>query len=298
MIEINNLHKTINGKDILKNVNMKVPKGSILALVGPNGAGKSTLIRCLTGIYSSDEGGILYDGEPIYENPKVKENLGFVADENNFFYTSKIKDVIKYYSMLYKNFNMNKFNEINKIFKIDITKRVFQLSKGLKMRLAIMLALSISPKYLIMDEPTSGLDPIFKRKLLELIMDEVVSNGCTTIISTHNLNEIERICDSVAFVNEGTISIKGSLEDIRKKVRKLQVVFNESVEVEELYSEGIVKVDRIGRVYEIITKDYGEKVIEKINKFNPMFIEELNLSLEDIFIHTMEKEELIYEKIL
>lgn len=298
ILEINNLHKTIDNKIILNDVNFNIKNGSILGLIGANGAGKSTLLRCLTGIYRPDKGKVLYDGSEVYENVETKKIIGYVADENNFFYTSKIKDIIKYYSILYDGFDYSKFNKINGIFNIDVSKRVFQLSKGLKMRLSIMLALSINPKYLIMDEPTSGLDPIFKKKLMNMIMKEVADSGTTVVISSHNLNEIERICDSIAFIDKGKISRIDTLENMKRKYRKLQIVFRDEILTNCLQYKDIVKINKIGRVYEIVTDNYGQDIVDKLNSLNPMFIEEIDLSLEDIFVYTMEEGGNVYEEIL
>ncbi len=298
MLEINNLYKTIDNKIILNDVNFNIKNGSIIGIIGANGAGKSTLLRCLTGIYRPDKGKVLYDGSEVYENVETKKIIGYVADENNFFYTSKIKDIIKYYSILYDGFDYSKFNKINGIFNIDVSKRVFQLSKGLKMRLSIMLALSINPKYLIMDEPTSGLDPIFKKKLMNMIMKEVADSGTTVVISSHNLNEIERICDSIAFIDKGKISRIDTLENMKRKYRKLQIVFRDEILANCLQYKDIVKINKIGRVYEIVTDNYGQDIVDKLNSLNPMFIEEIDLSLEDIFVYTMEEGGNVYEEIL
>lgn len=296
MIEIKGLSKRIEDKCILKEINLKVTKGSIFGLIGPNGAGKSTLIRCLTGIYGLEEGEILYDGQSVYENTEVKDKIGYVADENNFFSTFKLIDIIKYYKLAYKNFDEEKFQELNKEFKMDTKKRFFQLSKGNKMKFAIMMAMCINPQYLILDEPTSGIDPIFKRKFIEILLNEVAEKGTTVIISSHNLSNVERICDTIAILNNGKVTQVNSIENMKNKIKKLQVAFKAAVKEEELKIHGVVKVESVGRVYNIVTTDYGVELLDKINSLNPLFIEELQLSLEDIFIYTIEEEEKYNEK--
>ncbi|WP_186429776.1 ABC transporter ATP-binding protein [Clostridium sp. BSD9I1] len=290
MIEIKGLSKMIEDKYILKEINLKVNKGSIFGIIGPNGAGKSTLIRCLTGIYGLEEGEILYEGQSVYENIDVKNKIGYVADENNFFSTFKLIDIVNYYKLAYKNFDEERFKELNKEFKMNTKERFFQLSKGNKMKFAIMMAMCIHPEYLILDEPTSGIDPIFKRKFIEMLLNEVAEKGTTIIISSHNLSNVERICDTVAILNNGKVTAVSSIDDMKNKIKKLQVAFKAAIKEEELKIHGVVKIENVGRVYNIVTTDYGAELIDKINSLNPLFVEELDLSLEDIFIYTIEGE--------
>jgi len=291
LIEIKGLSKMIEDKYVLKEINLKVSKGSIFGLIGPNGAGKSTLIRCLTGIYGLEEGEILYEGQSVYENIDVKNKIGYVADENNFFSTFRLIDIINYYKLAYKNFDEERFKELNKEFKMNTKKRFFQLSKGNKMKFAIMMAMCIHPEYLILDEPTSGIDPIFKRKFVEILLSEVAEKGTTVIISSHNLSNVERICDTVAILNNGKVTAVSSIDNMKNKIKKLQVAFKAAIKEEELKIHGVVKIENVGRVYNIVTTDYGAELIGKINSLNPLFVEELDLSLEDIFIYTIEGEE-------
>lgn len=291
MIQVNNLSFKIDDKEILNDINLNINEGKIFGIIGPNGVGKSTLLRCLSGIYKTSEGEVKYDDENVYDNPKVKENIGFVADENTFFYNFKVKEVLKYYEYAYKNFDINRFNELNEIFKLPLNKFVFQFSKGMKMRLSLALAFSIKAKYLILDEPTSGLDPIVKNKLLKIFIDEVANNNATIIISSHHLGELERICDEVAILNEGKVSYKNSIESMKNKIKKIQVAFDKPTYEEDLNLKGIFKISKVGRVFTIITDQYDEEFRKALNKFNPLFMEEIDLSLEDIFIYKVDKEE-------
>lgn len=290
MIEINNLSFEIEGKKILKDINLKIKEGKIFGIIGPNGVGKTTLLRCMTGIYDVIDGSILYDGKDIYENVDIKSKIGYVADENIMPYNFKVSELIKYYKLTYKDFDEERFNELNKIFKIPYNKHIFQLSKGMKMRVSIMFAFSIKAKYLILDEPTSGLDAILKNKLLKIFADEVIENKTTIIISSHHLNELERICDDVAILDEGKISYENSIENMKNKIKKIQVAFDEPVYEEDLNLKGIFKISKIGRVFNIITDEYDEEFINELSKFKPLFIEEIDLSLEDIFIYKVDKE--------
>lgn len=291
MIEVNNLSFEIDGKQILRDINLKIGNGKIFGLIGPNGVGKTTLLRCLTGIYNSTSGNVIYDGQVVYDNPMVKNKIGYVADENIMQTNFKVQEILKYYRYSYKDFDEKKFNELNNIFKIPINKYIFQLSKGMKMRFSIMLAFSIHAKYLILDEPTSGLDAIFKNKLLKIFVNEVFENDTTIIISSHHLSELERICDDVAILDEGIISYENSVENMKNKIKKIQVAFDEPVYEEDLELKGVFKISKVGRVFTIITDEYDEQFIESLKKFKPLFIEEIDLSLEDIFIYKVDKEE-------
>nr|WP_207714709.1 ABC transporter ATP-binding protein [Clostridium butyricum] len=291
VIEVNNVSFEIDGRTILNDINLKIPEGKIYGIIGPNGVGKTTLLRCLTGIYETTKGLVKYDGENVYDNPKVKEIIGYVADENIMHPNFRVKDLIKFYKYSYTKFDEKKFKELNEIFKIPERKFIFQLSKGMKMRLSIMLAFSIHAKYLILDEPTSGLDAILKNKLLKIFADEVYDNNTTIIISSHHLNELERICDDVAILDNGSISYENSLENMKNKIKKIQIAFDEPVYEEDLNLKGIFKISKVGRVFTIITDEYDDEFIKGLNKFKPLFIEEVDLSLEDIFIYKVDKED-------
>ena len=291
MIEVNNLSFEIDGKQILENINIRIDKNKIFGIIGPNGVGKTTLLRCLTGIYKGTSGNVLYDGQDVYDNIDVKNKIGYVADENIMQTNFKVSEILKYYKYSYKNFDEKKFNELNKIFKIQTNKYIFQLSKGMKMRLSIMLAFSIHAEYLILDEPTSGLDAILKNKLLKIFADEVFENGTTIIISSHHLNELERICDDVAILDKGVVTYENSVENMKNKIKKIQVAFDEPVYEEDLKLKGIFKISRVGRVFNIITDEYDGEFIKSLEKFKPLFIEEIDLSLEDIFIYKVDKED-------
>lgn len=290
MIEINNISFEIDDKKILNNVNLKINKGKIFGIIGPNGVGKTTLLRCLTGIYKPTYGNVVYDGNDVYDNPKVKGDIGYVADENIMSTNFRVNEILKFYKYSYDNFDRSRFDELNEIFKIPLNRFVFQLSKGMKMRLSIMLAFSIHAKYLVLDEPTSGLDAILKNKLLKIFVDEVFENDTTIIISSHHLGELERICDDVAILDNGVVSYENSVENMKTRIKKIQVAFKEDVSEENLNIKGVSKIGRIGRVFTIITEEYDENFLKELNKYNPLFIEEIDLSLEDIFIYKVDKE--------
>lgn len=293
MIDIKNVSKRIDDKYILKNVDLHVDNGSIFGIIGENGAGKTTLIKCLTGIYRASGGSILIDGEEVFDNNKIKQRIGYVSDENQFFSSFKVKELLEFYKKTYNNFSKERFDELNIKFKIPLNSRIRELSKGMKMRTSILLNLSIKPDILILDEPTSGLDAIIKKELMSIIVDEVASRGVTVFISSHHLDHIERICDSVAIMKEGAIKLVSSMEDAKNSMKKLQVVFNDTSDISKDLSclDGVIKVETIGRVNYIVTKNYTKDLEKKLYDMGADFIETVDMSLEDMFIYFVEEED-------
>lgn len=291
MIEICGVNKKLGEKQVLKDVNIKVDKGSIFGLIGPNGAGKTTLIRCLTGIYKVDKGNVQVASQEVFDSSDVKKTIGYVADDNSYLSNFKVKEMVKFYQLSYESFSRERFNELNKIFQIPEKRTIKKLSKGMKMRLSIMLNLSIMPEVLVLDEPTSGLDPIVKKKVLSLLMEDAAERGTTIFISSHNLSDLERICDSVAIMHNGEVKYCNSIEDMKRNIRKIQVVFKDEAPKDLACWKEIINVSQVGRVYNVITKEYTEELKSKLSGESIMFAEEIDLSLEDMFIYSIEGEE-------
>lgn len=289
MLEVINVSKGFSGKDAIKNVSFQVKAGSIMGLVGPNGAGKSTLLRTIVDIYTPDSGEVIIYGENIKGNAALKQIIGYVADRNDFFNSYKVKDIVKYYKLAYKSFDENKFNEINKIFELPLNKRLSKLSKGNASRAAFMFAISSNPKLLILDEPTSGLDPIVKRKFLRLLVEEVSERGTTVVISSHNLSDLESICDQIIFLDKGEIVNDSTLDNLKTSMKKLQIIFKDNPPEDFEGWSDFISVTKLGRSYNVITKNYSEELIKKLRASNALFIEELDLTLEDMLIYTVEK---------
>ncbi|MCR1951888.1 MULTISPECIES: ABC transporter ATP-binding protein [unclassified Clostridium] len=288
MIELKNYSLKYGDSKILDNISFSLERGKILGIIGPSGVGKTSLIRGLVGIYKGTSGDVLFDGEEIYDNPEVKRKIAFVPDEHSSFYLITLKEILNYYKSIYPNFDEDKFYKINKIFKIPLNKRFLQLSKGMKMRVNLMIAFSLNCELLVLDEPTSGLDPILKEKVLKIIMNEVYTKEKSVIISSHNLGELERICDEILILNDGKIEYHNSLENIKRNIKKIQVAFDMPVYEEDLNIDGIFSISQVGRVFTIITERYDDGFKERLNKFKPLFMEEINLSLEEVFIHRLE----------
>lgn len=286
MITIKQVYKSFESVKALENINITVKKGTIYGIIGENGAGKTTLIKTLVGIYEQDAGEITVEGEPVYDNNKVKSKIGYVADQNQYFTTYRISDLIQFYKATYPSFSEDFFHQANEKMGLDIKKKVYQLSKGMQMRLALLLNLSIQPEILVLDEPTSGLDAIVKKEVLDLIIQEVEQRQMTVFISSHHLNELERICDEISIIHKGHVTYQSSVDDLKQKVKKVQVIFEESIPDNLNEWEEVIDVNRIGSVHYIITKNYSAKFEEKIQKCGVKLLETIPLTLEEIFVYT------------
>lgn len=288
MLEIKNYSLNYGDCKILDNISFTLGKGKVLGIVGPSGVGKTSLIRGIVGIYKGSDGELLYDGEVIYDNPNVKRKIAFVPDEHNSFYLITLREIVNFYKGLYPEFNEERFQKINRLFKIPLNKRFLQLSKGMKMRVNLMIAFSLNAELLVLDEPTSGLDPILKEKVLKIIMEEVSNGDKSVIISSHNLIELERICDDVLILNEGKVEYHNTLDNIKRNIKKIQIAFDMPVYEEDLNFPGIFNISQVGRVFTIVIEDNNDEFKDFVQKFNPLFVEEIDLSLEEVFINRIE----------
>ncbi|KNF09522.1 ABC-type multidrug transport system, ATPase component [Gottschalkia purinilytica] len=286
MIDIEGVSKVLEGRKVLDNINLHINKGSIFGLIGPNGAGKTTLIKCIVGIYEIDNGKIIINNEIAKNNVNIRSIIGYVPDFIHFYPYFKVDDMIKFYRNTYYSWNDKRFEQLIKIFNIDTKKKIRNLSKGMKTQLSILLNLSIMPRILILDEPTSGLDPVIRKKVLNLIVDEVSQNQTTVFISTHNLGEVERICDHIGIIHEGKIIEEEKIEDLKNKIGKLQVVFKDTLPEEVKNHDDILKIEKRGRVYHIVVKDMKE-MYTFIENYNPVILETINMDLEEIFLYKM-----------
>lgn len=286
MIKIEHVSKSFDGHKVLDDVSIYIKPGTIYGIIGENGVGKSTLIQCLAGVYEQDTGRIEIDGKPIYENNEVKLSVGYVADRNQFFKGYRIEQMIDFFKLTYPSFSEERFKKYNETFKLNLKSKVKNLSKGMQMRLSLMLNMAIMPKVLILDEPTSGLDALAKKQVLDFLIEQVDETGMTVVISSHHLSELERICDEITMLSRGKVVYQSSVETLKNKVRKLQVVFNNEVPVDLKKWEGILSVDHIGSVYYIVTNEYSEALEEKLKEAGAFLVEAIGLNLEEVFVYT------------
>ena len=287
MIQVTDAVKRFDGFTALDGASITVPDGAIYGLVGPNGAGKSTLIRHLTGILRADSGEILVDGEPIYENPAKKALLAVIPDDWYYFSSASLRDMMRFYRGFYPTFDMERYEKFREVFEIPEKAMLRRLSKGMQKQAAFWLAMSCRPKYLILDEPVDGLDPVMRRQVWSLMMGDVAENGTTVLVSSHNLRELEDVCDHVGIMNRGKVLLEHSLSDLQENIVKLQVVWN-TPEPPALPPEmNVLHVSNVGRVYTYIVRGNAAAVSTALSVFQPMMLEALPLSLEEIFIYEL-----------
>ena len=291
MLEIKNVYKGYNKNQVLKDVSITVMPGEIHGLIGENSAGKTTLIKCVTGIYKTDKGTVLYDEKPVYDNPEVKEKIGYVADYNEYIKYYTVSQMVYMYEKFYPSFNKEKFNEFNAVFKLPVDKRIMTLSKGQKMRLAFMLETAKEPDYLILDEPTSGLDPVAKAKFFELLINEVEQREIGVLISSHHLDGLEKICDSVTMMHEGEVERQMSMEDMKSELVKLNVVFEGGAGKAVYDLPQILRISNVGSIYTMVVKEYDEVFDKKLRELGASLVEPVDISLEELFVVLEEAKE-------
>lgn len=287
MIKVNNITKSFDGLVAVNDLTINIKKGSIYGLVGSNGAGKTTLLKILAGIYKEDSGVVKINDESIFENEELKSKLSFIPDELYFYPNYTIESMAKFYKSIYKSWNDERYEKLKDVFKIDTKKRINRLSKGMKRQVAFWLNLCTMPDLLILDEPIDGLDPVMRRKVKNLIFQDVAERNVTVIISSHNLRELEDICDHIAILHEGKLLVERDLDDLKSDVHKIQIAFNKEISNELLENIDILYKEKKGSVEVYIVRGNKKDVIDKFNKFNPLILDILPLTLEEIFIYEM-----------
>ena len=285
MIEVRNVVKKFDGFAALDGATLSVPAGSVYGLVGPNGAGKSTLIRHLTGIYRQDAGEVMIGGEPIWENAAMKGRIAAIPDDWFYFFQSTVRDMMRFYKGIYPGFSMERYEALKEVFNIDEKKNIRRLSKGMQKQVAFWLSLSAMPDYLILDEPVDGLDPVMRRQIWSLMMGDVAERGTTVLVSSHNLRELEDVCDHVGIMDRGKVLLERSLEALQDNMVKLQVVFREGEDVPA--DLPVLHASRIGRVHTLILRMNAEEALARLAVYQPMLVDALPLTLEEIFIYEL-----------
>ena len=287
MIEVQALSKRFGGTLALDGACVTVPEGAVYGLVGPNGAGKSTLIRHITGVYRGDKGRVLVDGEPIYENPEKKALVAAIPDEWFYFPSATVRDMMRFYRGFYPAFDMDRYERFKEVFAIPEKAVIRRLSKGMQKQVAFWITMSCRPKYLVLDEPVDGLDPVMRRQVWSLMMSDVAEYGTTVLVSSHNLRELEDVCDHVGIMSKGKVLLERSLSDLQENIVKLQVVWpTEKVPV--LPADlPVLHTSHVGRVYTYIVRGNAGEVGRRIEESGPMMLEALPLSLEEIFIYEL-----------
>ena len=281
MLEIRNLTKTFGDFKALDDLSMTVPKGTVYGLVGPNGAGKSTVIRCMVGVYRPDSGSVTMSGEFVYENPDLKARIGYIPDDIFYFPAATLEEMRRYYKGVYPTFDDDLFERLYEIFNLPRKIPVRRFSKGMQKQAAFHLAICCRPDVLILDEPVDGLDPVMRRQVMSLILADVAERGTTVLISSHNLRELEDVCDHVGIMDHGHMLLEKSLADMQGTTHKLQMVGDAPESLEILHRSNS------GRLNTYIVRGNAPDISKVVAAANPVYYDILPLSLEEIFIYEL-----------
>ncbi|MBE4909608.1 ABC transporter ATP-binding protein [Bacillus luteolus] len=287
MLTVRNLSKTIEGKKVLDDITFTIGKGSIVGLVGRNGVGKTTLLRTLVGILDPEQGEVLYEEENIAVKPEVKRSIAYVPDSTATFNGYSVKELVRLYKAIYPEFQEDFFYSHMKEFKLPTNRKVRTFSKGMKALMFIILAISTKAKLIILDEPTNGLDAIIKRQVLQLLIGEVSESELSILISTHHLDELEKIADTIMMMKEGKIESIITMDNAKEHFKKVQVVFKGDYPEELGQLQNIVRINQIGRVHTLLIKGDTENTMNQLNTYQPILFEELPMTLEDMFISAL-----------
>ena len=287
MLKIDNLCKSFGNHKVLDGLNLEVNDGSIFGLVGINGAGKSTLLRTISGVYEPEQGCVLFNGSDTYEDEKIRKEIAFVSDEQYYPIGSTIHSVKLFYQSMY-DFSEEKFQKYLKMFDLNESASILNLSKGNKRRVALLFALSTNPKLLLLDEAYDGLEPLvrykFKQTLADLIEDEQIS----VIISSHNLKELEDICDSFGILEDGKMMTYGDLSRSKENINKYQIVFQDDIHEDVFKEFNILHAEHEGRVYKLVIKGNEDEILNKIHQLHPLIVDTLQVNFEELFIYELE----------
>ena len=285
MIEVRGLKKTFDGFAALDGADLSVPRGAVYGLVGPNGAGKTTLLRHLTGVYRQDEGSVRFDGEEVWENAGVKARIASIPDDWFYFMQAGLRDMMRFYRGFYPNFNLERYEKLKEVFALDETRPLRRMSKGQQKQAAFWLAMCTMPDYLILDEPVDGLDPVMRRQVWRELMHDVSENGTTVLISSHNLRELEDVCDHVGIMNGGKVLLEHPLSELQANIVKVLVALPDGTELPE--GLDILHQSSQGHLYTLIVHGDAAEVTNRLSTAQPQYLDVVPLTLEEIFIYEL-----------
>ena len=287
MLEAKHVVKTFDGFRALDGLTMTVPTGAVYGLVGPNGAGKSTIIRHLAGIYRQDSGEVLLDGQPVYEDPAVKRRMTVIGDDWYYFPQANIREMAHFFAGLYPAFSWERYEKLKQVFPLDEKMMLRRMSKGMQKQAAFWLTVCCMPEYLILDEPVDGLDPVMRRQVWSLLLGDVAKRGTTVLVSSHNLRELEDVCDHVGILDHGRVLLERSLSDLQDNTVKLQVAYPGVTEPVLPAEIQILHRSHVGRVYTYIVRGSREDILRRMQITEPVLLESIPLTLEEIFIYEL-----------
>ena len=285
MLEMKNVTKAFGAFKALDDLSLHVPKGCVYGLVGPNGAGKTTVIRHLAGIYRPDSGTVTVDGQEMTGDPNLKERIGYISDDVFYFPAATMEDMHRFYRDMYSKFDEALYEKLKEIFPLPAGP-IRRFSKGMQKQAAILLGLSAMPRYLLCDETFDGLDPVIRLMVKKLLAEEIAERGATVMISSHNLRELEDVCDHVGIMNKGKVLLERSLSDLQDNTVKLQVAFGGD-EPEMPADLNVLHHEKIGRVHTYIVRGNQNDILAQVSALQPILLEAIPLTLEEIFIYEL-----------
>ena len=285
MIEVRELRKSFDGFEALRGLDIRVPRGAVYGLVGPNGAGKSTVIRHIAGVYRQDGGEVLVGGEPVYENPAVKAKIACIPDDVFYFNSATIRDMKNFYRSMIPTFSDERWDKLREAFPLEEKQTVRRLSRGMQKQAAFWIALSCCPELLLLDEPVDGLDPVMRRQVWSLLLQDVAERGTTVLVSSHNLRELEDVCDHVGIMDRGKMLLERPLSEMQENTVKIQLALPDGASLPE--GLDILHETKTGRLRQLILRGRAEDVSARLAACNPFFLDVLPLSLEEIFIYEL-----------
>lgn len=287
MIEVKKLVKTFDGFTALDSATLTVPKGAVYGLVGPNGAGKSTLLCHITGVYKQDSGQVLVNGVPVFENRHVKERIVSIPDDWFYYNQSTIREMAKLYAGMYPQFDGGRFEKLRELFHLPEKKPIRRMSKGMQRQAAFWITMSCLPEYLVLDEPVDGMDPVMRRQVWQVLLDDVSARGTTVLLSSHNLRELEDVCDHVGIMDKGKVLLERTLSDLQDNTVKLQVAYKTAEEPTLPTELQILHRSQVGRVHTYIMRGSSEEICRRMQITDPVLLEAIPLTLEEIFIYEL-----------
>ena len=285
MIEVKNVTKRFDGFAALRDLTMTVPTGAVYGLVGPNGSGKSTIIRHITGIFRQDAGEVLVDGQPVYENPAVKARIAYIPDDVFYFPQAGVRDMMQYYKGIYPRFDAGRYEKLKEVFQLDERQPIRRMSKGMQKQAAFWLAMCQMADVVVLDEPVDGLDPVMRRQIWGLLMADAAERGLTVLVSSHNLRELEDVCDHVGILDHGHLLLERSLSELQENIAKVQLALPDDRPLPE--GLNLVHETISGRLRTLILRGDPDETLQKLQECEPLFLDAVPLTLEEIFIYEL-----------
>ena len=285
MIEVKNVTKRFEDFTALRDLTMTVPTGAVYGLVGPNGSGKSTILRHITGVYRQDAGEVLVDGQPVYENPAVKARIAYIPDDVFYFPQAGVRDMMQYYQGIYPAFDTGRYEKLKEVFQLDERQPIRRMSKGMQKQAAFWLAMCQKADIMVLDEPVDGLDPVMRRQIWGLLMADAAERGMTVLVSSHNLRELEDVCDHVGILDHGHLLLEWSLSELQENISKVQLALPDDRPLPE--GLNLVHETISGRLRTLILRGDPDETLQKLQECEPLFLDAVPLTLEEIFIYEL-----------